>query len=88
MCMCMWSVRETENRVCREFAAVLMAVDDGQRACIYTYIQNTLFHRLLPIPPKFNWPVDDKNLSMPINRQGVTLEVYTKYCTLYYNMAI
>jgi len=48
VCVCVRSVRETESRVCREFTAVLMAVDDGQRAS--TYIQNTLLHRLLPVP--------------------------------------
>lgn len=46
---CVRGVRETESRLCREFAsAVLMAVDDGQRSCMC--IQNTLFRRLLPVP--------------------------------------
>jgi hypothetical protein len=61
-----------ESRVYREFAAALMAVDDGQ--CVYIYIYTLPL--TLASPPKFNWPVDDKNLSMPINRREVTLEVY------------
>lgn len=77
--MCAKCERDRESRLCREFAAaVLMAVDDGQRACTKCTPPPTLAS-----PPKFNWPVDDKNLSMPINRRGVTLEVYTNYTLLY-----
>lgn len=81
--VCVWSVRETKSRMCREFAAVLMAVDDGQSTCIYIYVCTKYTPPpTLASPPKFNWPVGDKNLSMPINRRGVTLEV-TKYTLLY-----
>lgn len=31
----------------------------------------------LPPTRKFNWPVNDKNLSKPINRRGHPREVYT-----------